>query len=201
MKSTKVGVSSSAEVWLKTGASNWLRDIGRYKYYAGPVYFRQDGTGYQVAGGHNGSNWTGGLNVPEIPPAGYLRGTQHPWQLLDAFVAGVGGRYYITQEDTIGKQLRQDLWLVAAESAIIHRARSVAGGEAGSMRRNGMADGAAIRRDPRNIAAYLRGERTSDAALTLFGSYSLRYRVSKIPHKPLHRLMVIDVYNETSSAS
>lgn len=61
IKTTKIGALSSTEAWLiKQGDSEWQKQVGQFKYYAGPVYRYAPSSCVQYAGGHDGSNWTSG---------------------------------------------------------------------------------------------------------------------------------------------
>jgi hypothetical protein len=198
LKRTRTGVPSKTEVWLKTGRQDWVRDIGTYKYYAGPVYVRMDGSGYQYAGGHDGINWTSGLSRPEGPPVGYVRGSHHPWVYLTVFLAGQGGSYFMTHGDPVAEQLRRDPWLQDLERQVRRGALPSKGEQKKSSLYDPVRTGV---RDARNALAFARGKATDDAALTFLGTYHVRWRTDPVPGNTMHRVLTFDIFNQTTTAS
>ncbi|NUW42144.1 serine/threonine protein kinase [Nonomuraea rhodomycinica] len=57
------GKRDGKSVWIRRTGGTWIKDTGRYQYYAGPVYVKASGHCIDVEGRIEGWNWGGAASV------------------------------------------------------------------------------------------------------------------------------------------
>lgn len=121
-----------------------------------------------------------------------------PAELVDRWRTDHGGDYYFTDGDIVTEQLRSDPWITALTESI--RRHHVP--PSGHWHKSVMEPRELVRataRDIPGVLGYLTSLDTSDAAITIFGSYSLRYKVERLGPTQYH--VTYDIYNKMSQSS
>lgn len=132
------------------------------------------------------------------PVNDWERRNYHPFVFVHLWLGDLGGRYYFSDGDIMTEQVRRDPWLATFKDQIRRNELPFKGTLKKSLANPGEAARAAVR-DPQNIARFLANKPSDDAALTVLGSYSVRYKVEALPSG--RGLMTFDIYNQTTAES